>query len=362
MAIVAAPTGLQAAVQRVMDIAGRQPQAAALANLGMLALAGLSSRRIARNLPPLISRVMPVAPMALCWCDSNGAMTDLCSNDPRLISAGSRLAAGNAKSPAWPRFADIVNAGPVAGTLLRHQSAPFRASTFHRVTLGRVNAEHILDAVVHDGDRPLGCLMLLRSADGGPFTTGEVALARAIADLLLPAFDRDVAPTPGRRVPAGVALVAANGAVTLCTPAAHSSLWSLTGDAMELAHAGVADLLHRVCGEGLVLARAAGMHGEEHSTRWGEIVVRYDRGDAGDVMIRFDQRVPHACHIALTIDQLPLSPRRVVVCWLLLQGLSRKEIAWAMQLSPETVNDHLDALFATLGVNSAAAAMRAFWN
>jgi DNA-binding NarL/FixJ family response regulator len=57
---------------------------------------------------------------------------------------------------------------------------------------------------------------------------------------------------------------------------------------------------------------------------------------------------------------LGLSARRVMVCWLLVMGLARKDIARRMGLGLDTVNEHVEAVFALLGVTSASDCIRAF--
>lgn len=363
-----AASSLRDAVANVSRVAGRRSESAALANLGMLSLSDLSSHQLARSLPPLIRAILPSDPIGLFWCDASGAMQDAWVENPDFLSS-QVLHSGNIwrqQNPdAWPRFADNVLAGPVAGVLLPYQNAHFWESDFYKGSYATINVRHVMDAVVHDGARPHGCFLIMRNAEAGPFAPADVDLARDVATLVLPSFQAERQRSPSsRRYPGGLVIVAGDGRINFCDRAAHQSLWTLAraGDRpmIEDVDDGVGKLLARFCSQDAARARNLGHYEARQFTRWGDFVVRYDRVENGQVVISFDQLLPFAAHVAMMIAQLNLSPRRVIACWLLVRGLTRKEIAWTMQLSAETVNDHLDEVFAALGVNTAVAAMRHF--
>ncbi|MFN8374238.1 MAG: LuxR C-terminal-related transcriptional regulator [Anaerolineae bacterium] len=71
--------------------------------------------------------------------------------------------------------------------------------------------------------------------------------------------------------------------------------------------------------------------------------------------------------ITLRMEQpVQLTPREIEVLQLLAEGMSNKEIARVLSLSPRTVNFHLDNIYAKLGVNSrteaAIYALRRGWS
>ena len=51
-------------------------------------------------------------------------------------------------------------------------------------------------------------------------------------------------------------------------------------------------------------------------------------------------------------EPVHLTPRESEVIWLLIEGLTNKEIALRLSISPRTVNFHLDNIYSKLGVNS----------
>jgi DNA-binding NarL/FixJ family response regulator len=62
---------------------------------------------------------------------------------------------------------------------------------------------------------------------------------------------------------------------------------------------------------------------------------------------------------AASLDALGLTPRQREVLLLLLQGKSNKMIARDLDISVETVKDHVAAVLRTLGVNSRTQAVLA---
>ena len=65
-------------------------------------------------------------------------------------------------------------------------------------------------------------------------------------------------------------------------------------------------------------------------------------------------------YLATRIAGLDLSPRRVMVCWLLVLGHSRKDIAHLLDVDIDTVNEHIGALYARFGAGTAVDLVRAF--
>lgn len=65
------------------------------------------------------------------------------------------------------------------------------------------------------------------------------------------------------------------------------------------------------------------------------------------------------------VTAVDLTPREMEVVQLLAEGLSNKEIARALSVSPRTINFHLDNIYAKMGVRSrtetAVYALRQGW-
>ncbi|MDZ4373831.1 MAG: hypothetical protein U1C74_20745 [Phenylobacterium sp.] len=257
----------------------------------------------------------------------------------------------------WPSFEENVRAGPVTGYLLPYQTSEFYASDHYDITYRRIGVRHVLDAVIHDGVAPKGCLLFMRSAEEGAFEPRDVELARTIADLVSIGWDNPSAPVRASRTfEAGLLVADAGGQITFSNLAAHQSLWMLahrTDDPLNAASdESLESLASRVCAEGFAHARRDGRHEATETTRWGEFRLRYEGGANDALVVTFHHLRPFACHLAQTMAELALPPRRLAVGWLAIQGLPRKLIAAQTGLSIDTVGEHLERLFADLGVSS----------
>lgn len=342
--------------------------AAALANVGMLASSGISARQMARAMPQIITHAVPIDALGVFWSSAEGLMTDGWSELPSLLSSATLRSSADYRTTrkyGWPTFGENVLAGPGAGMLPPRQDEEFYASAFYAGSFGAGGMRHILDGVVHDGNRPWGCFLLMRRSERGRFDEQEIAAAAAIGQLSIPAFMQADAPRPAtRRFSGGVISSGADGSIAFRNLAAHQSLWMLARDndrpLSDQGDDSFDDLYRRFCAEGAAIAQKTGGHREEHGNRWGAFVLNYARSGDGGVIVTIDQMLPFACHLAARIAGLDLSPRRVMVCWLLVLGHSRKDIAFLLDVGIDTVNEHISALFARFGAGTAVDLVRAF--
>jgi hypothetical protein len=341
--------------------------ASAMAAIGMLAASGIGAKRIVRVLPDLIRRVLPVDTVGFFWSNPSGDMTDAYVENPIFLSADVLLSCQRYQQEDprnWPSFTENVLAGPVAGYLLPFQTEAFYRSQHFAFTYQRIGARHILDAVMHDGEKPAGCLLFMRSEARGPFTPEEVGLARQIALLLRPAFANTTLPTAeagSRTFEAG--MIAFDGlSPTLHNLAAHQSLWMLAregGSSMMLEHDDdVEALARRFCQKGVETAHAEGSFIEQQQTAWGAFSTRYETMASGHVLATFQQQLPFVCHLAQWLSGRHTPPRRLIVSWLALLGASRKEIAHLSDLSIHTVAEHINATLASCGASGVPELLR----
>jgi hypothetical protein len=210
----------------------RSTEAAMLTNIGMLAASGLPMRSFIRILPDLIRKIFQVDTMGFFWCTENGEMIDAYAEEPHFLSAEvlhSCQIFQEEKAGNWPSFKENVLAGSVVGYLLPYQTPEFYQSHHFKFTYDKINAHHILDAVVHDGTRPHGCFLLMRSRSAGPFSGHEIALAHDIANLMSLSFARENAPSDrvSRQFETGLIVIDANDVVTYRNRTAHQSLWMI---------------------------------------------------------------------------------------------------------------------------------------
>lgn len=294
------------------------------------------------------------------WSRPDGAMIDAYVEKPYFLSAEvllscqdyQRLKPGN-----WPSFTENVMAGPVAGYLLPYQTDAFYASHHYAFTYERIGARHILDAVVWSQGAPAGCWLFMRSAEKGPFTAAEVETARLVAALTAPALAVTRVGAPSTRMfDAGLLVYAPDDTLIYHNIAAHQSLWMLARAGEQPLAAAESDSLEALarayCTDLLREARKTGGCRRSVSNRWGDFAVSVHRGDEGAVALTFQQRRPLAAHLAHSLLEADVPPRRMMVAWHALNGLSRKENARLSGLSVDTVGEYLKALFAQFEVGS----------
>lgn len=359
----AAPVGVAAdAYADVVRIIGTRsgPVATSLMAIGLLCASGLEARTLVRALPDLIRTILPAQTIGFFWCDQHGRMTDAFVEEPILLSARVRRARQEFMAQhrgAWPTFRENMLAGPVCGHLLPFQTDRFYASSWYDLGFRPIGAQRMLDAVVHDGAAPLGCLLFLRSDGEGPFVASDLELARAIADLVALAWGADGGRAAAPRLYyAGLAVADQRGRLRYVNRAAHQSLWMLA-HGLDAGLDGADDdgpeaLFRQVCSPHLAAARAAGDLEQSMVSAWGAFRVRYEPAADGAVAVTFGHERPLDCHLASSMVALGLPPRRLAVCWLAVLGLPRKVIAARTGLSIDTVGEHMERLFADLGVAS----------
>ncbi|MBI1329567.1 MAG: hypothetical protein GC166_06655 [Alphaproteobacteria bacterium] len=351
------------ALETVFTTASRHrgERGGAMAALGMLLASGLDLRFYVRALPAIMRRILAVSTIGFFWSDAKGEMMDAWCENAHFLSADVVLSCQRyqeADPRNWPSFTENVMAGPVAGYLLPYQNAAFYASEHYAITYGSINARHVLDAVVHDGQRPHGCHLLMRSADLGAFSQTDAAVAADIGHLTTLAFQPGTEISASTRsLGAGLMILGMDGEIIHIDQDGHQSLWMLSRPATGGMPFGGEDRLERLADPvrqtALAMQDNAPMLQERRSSFWGDFTIQYDRTAEGRVIVRFQQDLPFEAHLARRLADGARSPRRVMVSWLLCKGLSRKEIAARLNLGQDTVNSYISEAFAAEKVRTA---------
>lgn len=351
-----------ASVARIREIVGARggAEAALLTAFGLMCAATADFKLIIRDAIEVLRRALPADTIGFFWSDPDGVMLDAYCDKPAFLSLETFLSHQifiEEDSRNWPTFNDNVRLGPVAGHLLSYQTEAFYRSATFAVSYDTINARHILDAVAHDGQRPLGAYLFMRSAEQGPFSTADIELARIIGALTTLAFQQR-APAlmdSTRLSDAGLIVIGADDKIAFYNIEANQSLWLLErgGNIPVVGGPDVSfeALAALYCPEHVAAARRSGRAQRNVSCRWGDFEI-CSEARSGATTIRFLQYRPFAYHIATKLLEWDLPARRLTVCWLATMGLSRKEIAAIAGISLDTVGEHLDAVFKRLGVNS----------
>lgn len=327
--------------------------AAARRELTVLASSGLAVAELYGTAMEVVGTVVPHD--AACWGNI----------DPESNILTSAVTTGFAPTPEeQARYAEIEASGlePLSLPVLAARRAPAARSTDlggYRATSAKwhdlyrpMGFGYDLRTPLRAGGRIWGVAELFRAPGALDFDDREVEFVASVADLL-GAAARAALLTPTRDTDVldeGPALlvVARDGTPEAVTPAAEAWLARAIGDGTE----GLGMAMRGVVGavsSGLPSARArcriegrwVALHASPLRTRSGADAIAVSIEPAGTAEV---SRLLLAVH--------GLSDREREVCEEVLAGRSSKEIAARLFISTHTVQDHLKAVFAKVGVSS----------
>jgi DNA-binding CsgD family transcriptional regulator len=346
--------------QQSLGCARGGKEGAMLTAFGLVCATTADFKLVVRDAIELLRRILPADSLGFFWSDPAGVMLDAYCDKPAFLSLETFLSHQlyiEEDPRNWPTFNENVLLGPVAGYLLPYQTEAFYESAMFAASYKTIGARYILDAVAHDGTKPLGAYLFMRSEAQGPFSTDDIELARTIAALTTLALqERAPALMDSTRLSdAGLIVIGADGACAFHNTEAYQSLWLLErgGNIPVVGGPDVGfDALAALYCPDYVNAARNGRIQRRVRCRWGDFEICSETGGSAATTIRFLQYRPFAFHIATKLLEWELPARRLTVCWLALIGLPRKEIAALAGIGLDTVGEHLDAVFKRLGVNS----------
>jgi len=330
--------------------------------VGLLACSGLNPAQQMPEMCHLLRKFFNLTSCGFFWSDQEGNMQDAWCLSPEFLSFKTLMncleyqASGDR---TWPTYQENVLAGAVAGYLLPFQNERFYASPHFRDTYQSINVNHVLDVVLHDGTRPFGALLLMRSAQQGPFTPDQRNLLMQLIPLLTKAFKpRQPSDTEySEKEMTGFALVDQDGKYKAMSEEARRILWTLT-HTQPGSFADPNDPSIELHLEQLVAAHKAQIGlGEKFSVnienRWGRFTLVFEQEPrTSETVVVLHRKVPMAAQLAFSLAKLDLPPVRQIVAWLLAQNQSRKAIAAALEISTETVSSHIQRIYQTTGATS----------
>ncbi|WP_242905738.1 LuxR C-terminal-related transcriptional regulator [Actinomadura terrae] len=245
--------------------------------------------------------------------------------------------------------------GPDRVAVLSAEDPRYRHSFWAHEVMAYEGVGSELRIALADGRSVWGQLWLLRGLDSRPFSPAEAGHARRLADALATATRRYVTGRPLRihgldRTP-GVLVVDAGGRITSSTPSVGQWRDQFTGAPRSSCEGEFESLIWSITQTaalqpgGAALARVPTLQG------WATLTSQPLQGTgpgAAAVTIR----------PASGLELLPavtawhgLTFREGTVVEHALEGLSAKQIARRLSLSPHTVNDHFKAIYRKIGVH-----------
>lgn len=257
------------------------------------------------------------------------------------------------------KFAELARSSPSVGILSEATGGDLRRSPRHRNVLaphGYADGDE-LRAVFVDGASAWGCVALHRRR--GSFERPEAAAVAELGGLIAEGIRRAILATAlaadGQPDPPGLILLRGDDSVESVTPAATRWL----GEILD-STGGSAGLPMIVVGIAARARRAATGRSEEVARArlprktggWLQLDASLLEGEPPGRVGVMVQPAKSPEIAALIVEAYGLSDREREVAHLVLRGLSTLEIAQDLHLSPYTVQDHLKAIFAKVGVRS----------
>lgn len=336
--------------------------------VGMFATSGLNSHYVMRTLPNLLRRLIPIDLAGYFWANADGEMVDAYVETPHFLRAEVVLSCLRFQQEAkgnWPSFQENVLAGPCVGYLQNYQTDAFYQSEHYKLVYEPIKIKHIIDVVIHDGNRPYGAFLLMRKSQSKPFSQTEKQFLSAIADLLVYAHTlpdaKGVHAT--RSYDAGMLMVTEAQEIAFCNLSAHQILWMLSRNPaipMQLDNDDSLPTLVRThCNNGVTRARLNGTYQENYSNHWGEFLLLYEASpNKENVAVNMIQIQPYPCYLAHKIVTEDLTPMRLMVAWLLTEGDSRKEISRKLEITTDTVAEYIRSIFDHFKISSSTELIR----
>lgn len=308
----------------------------------------------------LAKGILPCETLGYFWADQDGNMLNAFVERPYFLRAEVVMSCMRFQEEDpnnWPSFNENVLAGPVSGYLLPYQTADFYHSEHFNFTYAQIDAHHVLDIVVHDGERPHGCFLAMRPPQGPAFSEDEIRRSRALSDMFLIQPGASATPLPTtRRSDAGRVVIDRQGSIQFIDAAAHQSLWMMTrhagappfGEADETAER----LFELALADAAETAWRSGRCDYATTCPWGDFEA--DLFVAGnELFVTISQIEPYQAELARRLAESGLSPTRIIICWFLVSGMQRKQIAASLEVSMDTLSEHITAIYRALKVRSA---------
>lgn len=332
------------------------------ATIGLLACSGLNHTQQMPEMCHLLHKIFNLSSCGFFWADDEGNMQDAWCLAPNFLSFKTLMSCLEYQASGtrtWPPFRENVLMGAVAGYLLPFQNERFYASPHFQATYQTMNVRHILDVVLHDGTRPFGALLMMRSAQQGPFTSDERSLLVKLIPILNQAFST---PNLGdtkyaEKEMTGFALIGQDGKYKSMSDEARRIVWTLThtqpgsfadpdDPSIEL------HLEHLVAkhGEQITLGEKFSI---DFDNRWGRFNLTFEQEPkTSDTIVTLRRKVPLSSRLAFCLAKYNWPPMRQIVAWLLAQNQSRDEIATVLGISVETVTSHIKLIYKAADTSS----------
>jgi len=333
------------------------------ATIGLLSYSALNPTELMPEMCHLLTKIFQLSSCGFFWSDRLGNMQDAWCVSPDFLNFNvlmSCLEYQASGTRTWPPFQENVMMGAVAGYLLPFQNERFYASQHYHDTYYKTNGtRHVLDVVLHDGQRPFGAFLLMRNAQQGCFTPDERKLLERMIPILNRVFigPRQMKTKYSEKEVTGFALINQDGKCISMSEEARRIVWTLShvhpGSFADPNDPTLEQHLERLVSEQWSRIKSGEKFSIEIDNRWGSHRVSFEQEPRSkDTIVTLHRKIPFVSQLAFYLNQLDLPPVRQMVAWLLAQNLSRSQIASSLGVSVETVASHIKLIYKEMDTSS----------
>jgi len=288
------------------------------------------------------------------WSDSNGAFIDAWCTSPHFLNFNTLSSCAKFQAEGernWPTFTENVLAGPVCGYLLPFQHEGLYASAHFKMVYEPLGVKYILDLVLHDGERPYGAFLMMRSLSQGSFSSEERDFLVGLISVLNGVFHAETSEvTYSDKLNVGFSVVSEDGEVNHIDSIASSVIWALAYDQPGSFASPDAPPLNRQLEKIIAPHLQQALKGERLffsvKNRWGCFNVTLEKQfPSRQISVQLQKRVPLYTEIVNKLHLMKLTPMQHLVAYLLALNESRQEIAELLGISIETVTSHIKSIY-----------------
>lgn len=323
--------------------------------IGLLAHSGLNHTQQMQEMCYLLQKLFNLSSCGFFWADESGSMQDAWCTTPSILSFKTLMSCREYQESGtrtWPTFQENVLKGAIAGYLLPFQNNRFYQSTHYQTTYQTINVRHILDVVLHDGLRPFGAFLLMRSAGQGSFTPDERKLFTNLIPIFNVAFTQPCLDEVqySEKELTGFALLSSEGKYKSISDEARRIVWILTharpGSFVDPNDPTIEIHLEKITEQywdQLELEQSLSIKIEN---RWGRFHLYFEQEcNTNEWIVTLARKIPLVSQLAFQLIRLSFPPMRLMVAWLLAQNYSRSQIASILGISVETVTSHIKLIY-----------------
>jgi hypothetical protein len=331
--------------------------------LGLLATSGIHPDEQMPEMCHLLKHIFKLKSCGFFWSDQAGNLQDAWCLTPEFLCYKTLMTCYDYQSSGtrtWPTFQENVLVGPVAGYLLPFQNERFYASSHFASSYQPINVKHLLDVVLHDGEKPFGAFLMMRSEQQGRFTPDERGLMEKLIPIMNQAFI--IPSTMGKtryakKETTGFALIGTDGKYKSMSEEARRIVWMIThtqpGSFTDPNDPSIELNLEQLVAKHRVQLKWGGRSSIDLDNCWGRFNLMLEQEyKTQDTIATLRRQVPLASQLAFALLPFNFPPVRQIVAWLLAHNQSRNEIADALEICSDTVTDHIKLIYKVTGTSS----------